>query len=211
MSRVTLHRWHAVAASVVGLLGALPDPCAQTDEGRLPRATVQIRVFGAFGEPVRDAQVHLISRDRKRDLVLRGDPAVIAGVPYGDYVISAWDTGGGIADRELAVNAKEVCAYVGLSFPAGDRAWPAGDFSITGEIQPSLGPGNWWARAEGIFLHASRETRISPAGRFKIDGLEMGAYLVEIFEGSKLRHIESLEIDGKHSENHLRVSALSTQ
>jgi hypothetical protein len=52
----------------------------------------------------------------------------------------------------------------------------------------------------------SREAPISREGRFAIGGLEMGAYLVEVFDGSKLRHTETVEIDLKQPNTRLRIS-----
>lgn len=175
-------------------------------EGGLPRATVHIMAFDPFGSSIFAAQVHLFSRDRKQDLAPPGHPTEISGVPYGYYILSAWDTGGGLAEREVTVNTKEVWVRIGLSFPAGDRASPPGDLLITGDIHPPPGDATWWARAEGVFLNVSREAPVSRAGRFTIGGLEMGTYLVEVFDGSKLRHAETVEIDNKEPERHLRIS-----
>lgn len=150
------------------------------------------------------AQIHLRSRDGKRDLTARD--SFIDGVPYGFYTLSAWDAGGGIGEREIAVNAKEVWVRIGLAFPAGDRTWPGGDLSITGDIRPAPKGADWWVRVEGVFLNARRESPISQKGEFSMGGLEMGSYLLEVFEGAKLRHVETVEIDIKQPNTHVRIS-----
>ena len=37
-------------------------------------------------------------------------------------------------------------------------------------------------------------------------GLEMGGYLLEVFEGAKLRHVETVELDIKQPNTHVRIS-----
>lgn len=183
---------------------------AQDDPRKLPRATVHVQVFGAFGTSIPESQthVHLFTPDRKLDFAAQGQGATIADIPYGTYVLSVWDTGGGQAERELAVNTKDLWVRIGLALPVGDRLWPGGSLTISGTISPapSTGSRDWWVRVEGVFLHVSREGPVPASGRFSIGGLEMGTYLVEVFEASKLRHIETVEIDPKRRDTHLNIS-----
>lgn len=179
---------------------------AQAD---LPQATVHVDAFNAFGRRIRDEDlhIHLFTTDRKRDLAQQIKGLAISNVPYGEYVLDVWDRGGGIAVREIAVNVKEIWIRIGLSFPAGNRTAPAGDLTITGDINPAPPDrADWWVRVEGVFLHASREAPILPRGMFSIDGLEMGTYLVEVFEGSKLRHVETVEIDPNKPVTQLKIA-----
>lgn len=195
-----------LALAAAGTQSTCPHVRAQADEAALPRATVHFALFDPFGGKIQAAQIHLYSRDRKRDLVPPPNATVIVGVPYGYYTVSAWDPGGSIAEREIAVNTKEVWVRVALSFPAGDRAWPPGDLTITGEVLPPPTSGDWWARAEGVVLNVSKEAPISREGRFTIGGLEMGAYLLEVFDGFKLRHTQTVEVDIRQPNSRLRIS-----
>ena len=198
-----------LALAVAGTTSTCPRIRAQADEISLPRATVHVVLCDQFGGRIREAQItqiQLRSRDRKRDLMPQAKATVITEVPYGYYTVSAWDTGGGIAEREITVNAKEVWVRVGLSFPAGEHAWPPGGLTITGEVSPPPANGDWWAKAEGVVLNVSREADVSRDGRFTIGGLEMGVYLVEVFDGAKLRHVETVEIDFKQQNTRLRIS-----
>ena len=209
MSRTKLRPLCVLALAAAGTTSTCPRVRAQPDESSLPQANVHVVLCDLFGGRIREAQIaqiHLLSRDRRRDLVPHAKATVITGVPYGYYTVSAWDTGGGIAEREITVNTKEVWVRVGLSFPAGQRVGPPGDLTITGEVLPQPAKGDWWVRAEGVVLNVSREAPISREGRFAIGGLEMGAYLVEVFDGSKLRHTETVEIDLKQPNTRLRIS-----
>jgi hypothetical protein len=139
MSRTKLRPLCVLALAAAGTTSTCPRVRAQPDESSLPQANVHVVLCDLFGGRIREAQIaqiHLLSRDRRRDLVPRAKATVITGVPYGYYTVSAWDTGGGIAEREITVNTKEVWVRVGLSFPAGQRVGPPGDLTITGEVLP---------------------------------------------------------------------------
>jgi hypothetical protein len=197
--------------AVAWMVNIAPRLRGQADDSNLPRATVHVTVFNCFGARIQAPEIRLSSRDGKRDFTPLKHDSVIAGVPYGYYVILASDNGGGLAKRELTVNTEEVWVRVGLSFPAGDRLWPAGDLSITGDIRPVPKGEKWWVKVEGVFLHVSREGPVLRTGGFSIGGLEMGTYLVEVFDGSKLRHAETVEIDTKQPKTHLRISIPPSQ
>lgn len=190
------------------LLASILPPVQGLQEQRaLPVATIHVDVVGPFGATVQFARVQLLSADRKRDLSAPQGGLIIANVPFGRYILIVSDQGGGLAEREVVVNAKEVWVRAGLSFPGGNRAWPGGDLTISGDLVPP--PRNvkgWWVRIEGVFLHDSRESLILPSGQFSISGLEMGSYMVEVFEGNKLRHAETVEIDTRQPNTHLKIS-----
>jgi hypothetical protein len=178
----------------------------QTDDSDLPKATVHITVTDCFGHRDSGVQIRLRSREGNRQIVKHGNPVEIARLPYGYYTVLVTDDGGGMGERELAVNTGEIWVYLGASFPAGLRATPPGGMSILGEVSGASFDHDWWVRAEGVFLHASREAPISHGGRFTISGLEMGAYVVEVFNGSKLRHAETVELNFEHPERQLQIS-----
>jgi hypothetical protein len=177
----------------------------------LPTATVHIQAFDPFGTAILVSQleaVHLFTPDRKRDLAKPDKSLTLAGVPYGNYRLIVWDNGGGFGERDLVVNTREVWGRIGLAFPAGDTLGPPGNLEIRGDVNPKPPAKKWWVRIEGVSLNVSKEAPISSSGKFLIAGLTMGAYLVEIFEGSKLRHVEELEIDPKEPSTHLNISIL---
>jgi hypothetical protein len=204
MSRVNLRPLCILALALAG--AATPARVrAQADES-LPQATVHFVLFEPFGGRIPEAQIHLLSRDRKSDLVPHANATVITGVPYGGYTVSAWDKGGGIAEREITVNTKDVWVHLAVPFPTFERAWPAGDLTITGEVSPPPTNGDWWVRAEGVVLNVSREAPIPRGGLFTIGGLEMGTYLVEVFDGAKLRRVETVEVHAKQPNTRLRIS-----
>jgi hypothetical protein len=83
--------------------------------------------------------------------------------------------------------------------------WPGGDLSINGDIRPAPKGPDWWVRVEGVFLNARRESPVSQRGEFSMSGLEMGSDLLEVFEGTKLRHVETVEIDIKQPNTPVRI------
>ena len=171
---------------------------AQPARGELPRATIHVDAFGPFGHPIANPILHLYTPDRKEDFVKKISGSKIEDVPYGQYVLVAWARGEGVGEREVLVNTKDVWVRVGLPMPTGDRLWPGGNLAIRGIVK--LVPKNvelWWARVDGMFLHVKKDAAISKDGTFSVGGLEMGKYLVQVFEGSEIRSIRSLEIDPK--------------
>jgi len=173
----------------------------------LPTATLHVEVFGAFGERISNPVLHLYTVDRKQDLAVARQGNTILRVPYGRYVLLAY-AGNGVGEREVTVNAKEAWVRLGLAFPAGERAWPPGDLTVSGDINPPPGSNQkeWWVRVEGVYLHESREAPIQGSGYFSVPGLWIGEYLVEVFEGSRLRHVETVEIDTREPNTRLRIS-----
>jgi hypothetical protein len=131
---------------------------------------------------------------------------LVTDVPYGYYILVVADRGGGLAERPVTVNTVDVWVRIGLHFPSGDTLGPLGQLVITGEIRPARGGDEWWARVEGVFLPESRESPVSPAGKSSVSGLDMGMYLVEVFEGSKLRHVETVAIDTNRLQTDLVIS-----
>jgi hypothetical protein len=171
----------------------------------VPLGRVHIEAVGPFGAPARDVKVNVFSPDRKREIPNPGQSSMISAVPYGKYIVVVQDNGGSIGEREIFVNAKEIWVRVGLPLPTGDRAWPGGDLNIRGEIMPHpVSDRDWWVRVEGVYLNRTVESRIVQ-GRFSIEGLEMGAYLVEVFDGPKIRHVETVDIDTREPERRLTI------
>lgn len=172
----------------------------------LSTANVTVEVFGPFGREIKAATVRLLTADRTRDVSAAKGSRVFANVPFGRYVLMAASEGGSVAEREVVVNEKELLVRLGLPFPSGDRDWPGGDLTISGTIVPVPGSmKGWWVRVEGTFLHVRREAVIDRLGHFSVSGLEMGSYLVEVFDNAKLAHLETVEIDSRSPTTHLQL------
>ncbi len=174
----------------------------------LGQATIRVQVFDPFGRPIPDAYVRLLGRDGAPDLAPSPGGLTFSGVPFGTYNLLAI-AGSMSAQRGISVNVKDLVVRLGLSFPAGERTVPAGDLAISGDLNASDldADGDWWVRADGIYLPVRREALVSH-GAFLIGGLEMGAYLVEVFRGAELRHIEVVEIDPKEPRKRLKIIVL---
>ena len=199
----------AAGFSVIAVTAVWPQARAQGAGMVIPQATVHVQVFGCFGDeiPVKDlALFRFSSHDNNRDFVRHGRDLVITDVPFGYYDLLVADRSGGMAERSVTVNDKNVWVRIGLHFPFGDRLGPPGVLVIRGEIGAAKGHSDWWARVEGVFLNENRESPVSATGEFYVGGLDMGTYLVEVFEGSKLRHVETVEIDPNQAETHLTIS-----
>src|SRR4051794_18285221 len=103
---------------------------AQPNEVDLPRATIHVDTFGAFGQKVDNPTIRLYTLDRKQDLAKNVHGLNIGNVPYGRYVLVVWSSGGSVGERELTVNTEELWVRIGLPMPTGDRLWPAGDLVV---------------------------------------------------------------------------------
>ena len=104
----------------------------------VPTATLHVQVFGPFGEKILNPVLHLYTVDRKQDLAGGQQDSTIIGVPYGRYVLLAY-AGSEAGEREVTVNTKEAWVRLGLAFPSGERAWPPGDLTVSGDMKPPPG------------------------------------------------------------------------
>lgn len=180
---------------------------AQSPAEDLPRATIRISAFDPFGAKIKDPRIYLFTVDRKQNLAKNPSVSTIRDVPYGSYVLVVSSSGGGVGQRLLSVNTPDLWLRIGVSMPIGDALWPGGNLTITGEIKPvPRDAKRWWVRVEGVFLSASREAPVQKDGTFRFAGLEMGRYLVEVFEEAELHHIRSIEIDPNTPMTRLTIS-----
>ena len=118
----------------------------------IPRATVHVQVFGSFGDeiPVKDLNlIRFLSRDNKRDFERHGRDLVITDAPFGYYDLLVADRSGGMAERPVTVNDKDVWVRIGLHFPAGDRLGPPGVLVIRGDIGAAKGRNGWGGKGRG--------------------------------------------------------------
>jgi hypothetical protein len=186
----------AVTLMIIGVTA----PCRSQTTADVPHATVHISAFGPFGQAIDKPTLHLYTPDRKQDLARGSNGRKIDKVPYGQYTLIAWSSDGGIGQRDVIVNAPELWIMIGIPVYTGDRLWSGGDLRIRGEVRPS--PDNrtdWWIRVSGVFLNVAKETRIQRDGTFAVYGLDMGTYLIQVFERSKLRTFSQIELDPNSS------------
>jgi hypothetical protein len=57
-----------------------------------------------------------------------------------------------------------------------------------------------------VVLPVIREAPVLREGRSTVGGLEMGAYLMEVFEGAKLRRVTTVEMDPRTPDTHVTIS-----
>jgi hypothetical protein len=180
---------------------------AQVAHMNLPRATVHLDVREAFGQKVEPTGLRFVLSNQNSHFRRQGvGLSPIHGVPFGWYTITVWDNGGASGQREVDVNTKDLWVVVGLVMAGGERLCPGMGLAVTGTVRPVPKGNDWWVRVEGVFLHSSKESPISGAGTFSVGGLDVGTYLVEIFEGSKLRYAESLDIHSRQRTTNLTIS-----
>lgn len=179
---------------------------AQHDGSSSSRATVRVALHGPFGERVGKAEVHLWTLDRKTDLAADSGSLVIKRVPYDIYILRAFSPSGAFAERQVIVNVPEMLVRLGLPVRLGDSVVPGGWLKVSGIIRPApKNPEDWWVKVHGVFLDFSRECPLDKTGRFLVAGLDMGAYLVEVLEGPKLRYVRAIKIDPKTPETVLSI------
>lgn len=180
---------------------------AQNPAEDLPRATIRISAFGAFGSNTTDPRVYLYTLDGKQNLAKNPKALTIKNVPYGSYLLVVSSSGGGVGRRLVSVNAPDLWLRVGVPMPLGETLWPGGNLAVVGEIKPAPRKAkNWWVRVAGVFLNSCREAPVQKDGTYRVAGLEMGRYLVEVFEGAELRHVQSIEIDPKTPVTRLTIT-----
>jgi hypothetical protein len=172
----------------------------------LPSGRLHIKVFGPFGAPISNCSISVLGQDSKRVDMTQCPDATLVNLPYGRYLVRA-DAAGHRAERSVTINLPETWIRMGLVIVFGDRLWPGGSLAVKGTITPApTNPENWWVRAEGVFLNESRESPVKKDGAYSVGGLEMGAYLVQVFEGASLRSVKMIELDGNRPVLDLPIS-----
>jgi hypothetical protein len=144
--------------------------------------TIRVAAIDPFGQPVRDYSLEL--RNRKGAIIELGRGGhSFRAVPFGEYTLVAI-TDCCRSERDLIVNVPSMWVRLGVPIRFGDRILPGGDLIVRGIIHaiPRIS-GDKWVRVRGVFLDFSREVEIASDGRFSIDGVDMGSYVVEVFVG----------------------------
>jgi len=178
----------------------------------VPRSTVRIEAFGAWGYrygPSDQLTAILIPLDGSNSPGKSLENLVATDVPYGTYRLTVYSSSGSVGQRQVVVSAPQLWVYIGLSFPHGDRDWPGGGLSFHGFVsntQANEFDGHWWVKIHGLYLEIAREAPINRQGQFIVDGLEPGTYVIEIFDGLKLRHAFTEEIDGNEPDRDIRIT-----
>ena len=189
---------HLIYRASVFLLLAVPFAAQSQEE----TGTITISVVDAFnGRPFKTiSEVSLLSEHQEsRRIEIRSTTGSFSNVPYGHYVIQVIGWGSARPQRRhITLNAPEVFVMIGVPFRYGTEVGIGGDrLIVKGRVAGARGShgSRLWVRLHGVFMHFSREALVDEAGKFEIDGLDMGAYVVEVFDGPKLLHAETLEID----------------
>lgn len=192
MKGLLLSRIITLIASMAGM----SNQCiGQSSEWERPHATIHISAFDPFGQEVKSPQIYLYEFQRNWQLVKKTHDRTVKEIPYGDYLVVVTSSGGGMGRRLVVVNVPELWVRIGVAMTVGLQLRPGGNLIIEGRLIPSPKDGkDWWVRVQGVFLTESRESPVRN-GKFLVAGLEMGAYVLQVFKGRELKHMQPIEID----------------
>ena len=195
--------------AIIGSLAVIALVCdaglVQGQDREPDKGTVALHVVDSFGGTLKPFRVSLTA--------LTGESTGLAfqngrftGVPYGKYRVTVVVGNFRTTEREIFVERPMLWVVVGLPFAPGDRVSDAGWLRLTGTVRgvPASGA-QWWARVAGVFLPDTFEVPIDSGGHFNVEGLSRGSYLLEIYEGSKMRAVRQFDIDSKSQELDLVV------
>ena len=118
------------------------------------------------------------------------------GVPFGEYLLVV-RTSCCRAERRLIANTRDLWVRIGVPLRFGDSVSPGGHLGVEGLLRPrSRVSTRHWVRARGVFLDFSREAPVDSAtGKFALEGMDMGTYSIEVFNGATMIHSRLIEID----------------
>ena len=164
------------------------------------RGTLILEIADSFGEgkPLRrHYYVRIVEADGNRIVWKGWNRRVFRNLSYGYYLI--WVRAAYRRPRHQLVllNTPEQTVRVGLSFqPEEEYGFPGDYLKVRGRIRaPARVMTKLWVRVHGVLLRDSREARVDKHGRFEIGGLDAAVYVVEVFNGSRLIHAETLEME----------------
>ena len=130
-------------------------------------------------------------------------------VPYDEYRLIARNRCC-IGERRLILNVRDLWVRFGVPIRYGDAERPGGYLVIRGSLRGHL-DSTQWIRVTGLFLDFNREAKVGKNGKFSIGGLDMGAYLIEIFSSKRMIASRAIEIDIKREVTEVPIDVPSTR
>jgi len=171
---------------------------AQVEIPDSERSTVTVEPVEAFdGELLANAHVRLLTLDRRTELASGSGRLRLNSVQYGRYIVRVSSPGSRMRERLVTVNTPKVWIRIGVPLHWGDEVGFPGDYlTIRGQIRSARGPmEEFWVSVHGVFLPDRRESPVGRDGKFEVSGLDMGTYLLEVFDGARLLLAKKVELD----------------
>lgn len=167
------------ALVVITVAGWCSPAVAQTDTPGAPkRGTVSILVSDTYGKPLRVYEIEITGDPSFRKVIREAGDVLL---PYGTYRVRGTASMHVTFDRRLVVQSPKQLFLVAFSFRLhGEMA--VLHTPLIGRVQnaPS-GAGRLWVRVLSVFGSFAREAEIDPNGKFEIDSVPYGDYLVMVF------------------------------
>ena len=181
--------WRVIAASVAVILAS-----AQTfaQEGGL--ASVKVIVCDTVGNPVAGARVSLTSVGPNQRFTAVGGEAKFESVPYGRYDLDVRLVGFEPWKQRVRVYQSSLVFFAGLELGATHSSERA---ELSGSIRPVVkGQSDLWVRLVAIYSSDLVENVVNNSGKFELDGMAPGKYLLLLFQGDKVLSMKPLDVLG---------------
>jgi hypothetical protein len=166
-----------------------------------PLSRLTIEVVNHLGVDFAAADIGQISvktSDGRYDVSNRVKGLVATGIPYGDYIVLVWVKGfNNPGRRQVRVRSPETFVKVGTRWPfefeAGLRT--SGIQPLKGTLQPPPSQSDrWWIRIDGLYLDYRLDVPMASDGKFSVENLDQGSFLVSVFDGSILKIAKAINI-----------------
>lgn len=157
-------------------------------------SSVKVVVSDTFGKPLTGATVTLISLGPAQKFTGTGGRADFDKIPFGQYDLEIRLMGFLTRKERVRVYQPNVVFNTGLELAAThvyDRP------VLRGSIKPSVEErADLWVRLVAIYSNDITENTVDNSGRFELDGMAVGKYLLLVLEKNKVLAAKPIDVLG---------------
>lgn len=157
-------------------------------------ANVKVIVSETFGRPVSGAKVTLTSVVPGETITAVGGEADFTAVPFGVYDLDIRLAGFVARKERVSIQFPTLVFRIGLQLGANHSSERA---ELFGSIKPRVdSPSDLWVRLVAFYSSDFIENAVDVSGKFEIEGMANGKYLLILFQKDKVLVMKPVEILG---------------
>lgn len=161
----------------------------EPQERKVDDGSIRFIVCDTFGDPVQHFRIEISKPPTLTPMKILTDQSVAAGLPFGSYLIRVRASLFRTVEREVRLERSELLVLVGLTMPHGAEfsgESSVRDLEVAGSLRnlPS-GTRRLWVRLIPVFGTFLGEANVESTGKFQIEGVPNGEYLLVVFQETR--------------------------
>lgn len=182
-------RWTVILASATAPWAFCQNVAPESD-----MASIKTLVRDFFGKPIPDARVTITSVGPRKKFTAVGGEARFDKIPFGLYDLDVELPGFLPRKERIRVYQTSLLFYIGLELApthSYDRPELSGSIKFGAKNRPDL-----WVRLQAIYGSDLVENAVDSSGKFELDGMALGRYILLLFQNETLLAIRPVEVLG---------------